>query len=406
MEFPNQQNVATRNISNSATIAGAYDMRNHLNPRRMTFAMWDQAFLLRHQPGESFWDWERVLNETVERGYNTLRLDPMPQTLDLNQPDLELSWREHEGPFLPWDWVRPITLKAGRALIDFMQLASRYNFWFTLSAWWFKPADDMPMSTIVPRNTIEGAELWAKMLRGLQREVGLDRIVYVDLANEMPYFFPDFMAQLRALETGTESGHAITAGYNEAQCAWLRDNLDKPLKLLQREFPQLRFTYSIHGDPRWLGAGLTSWDCLDVHFYSDADPRWSARTGFQELTPNNRMYRDDSGYKAFSDACAATYKAIGPMLHARQRNIVRQFSAWSETMGMPLTCTEGWCSWFYIDHPDMDWGWLLDYSEHAIDDAIEFGLWGTTLNNYTQPQFEMWKDARWQRRLNERFLAS
>jgi Sugar-binding cellulase-like len=42
-------------------------------------AMWDQAFALRHMPGGSFVDYDRVLEETVKRGYNTLRINPMAQ---------------------------------------------------------------------------------------------------------------------------------------------------------------------------------------------------------------------------------------------------------------------------------------------------------------------------------------
>ena len=60
-------------------------MREHLTPRRLTLAMWDQAFALRHGPGGSFADYDRVLDETIERGYNTVRLDPMPQWVDLSQ---------------------------------------------------------------------------------------------------------------------------------------------------------------------------------------------------------------------------------------------------------------------------------------------------------------------------------
>ena len=45
-----------------------YDMRDHLNPRRLTIAMWDVAYALRHQPGGSFADYDRVLDEAVERG--------------------------------------------------------------------------------------------------------------------------------------------------------------------------------------------------------------------------------------------------------------------------------------------------------------------------------------------------
>lgn len=61
---------------------------------------------------------------------------------------------------------------------------------------------------------------------------------------------------------------------------------------------------------------------------------------------------------------------------------------YSEKIGAPLITSEVWASWFYIDHPDLKWEWLLDWCEAAVDDAIEFGLWGITTNNYAEPHFE------------------
>ena len=77
MEFPIQRATDRRATAPGGT--DLYDMRDHLTPRRLTLAMWDQAFVHRHGPGGSFADFDRVLDETVERGYNTVRLDPMPQ---------------------------------------------------------------------------------------------------------------------------------------------------------------------------------------------------------------------------------------------------------------------------------------------------------------------------------------
>ncbi len=395
MQFPSQQSGS----SGSASLTGGnYDMRNFLNPRRLTMVMWDQAFLLRHRPDEAFGDWDRVLDETIERGYNTLRLDPMPQSIDLSDPNRELTWKGDQGQYMPWCWVNEITAPAGRWLLEFMQKAVDRGLYMTLSTWWFTGAHT-PASTTVPSSTMEGAEMWAKMLRIIEKEVGFERIVYVDYANEMPYFFPNFMKQLN--EVQGSAGYE----YTPETKAWLIEQLDKPLFALQDEFPGLRFTHSIHGDPRWTTVGLKSFDCLDAHFYSDADPRWATRTRFRDLTSNGKMFRDASGYKDFSDRANATYKAIGPMMHAYQRNRIRQFAEWSQTAGLPLTCTEGWSSWFYVDHPDLDWGWLLDYSERAIDDAIEYGFWGVTPHNYAQPHFANWKDVRYHRRINDKFLG-
>jgi len=102
MDFPVQQ--ATDRRATGDVAPDHFDMRDHLAPRRLTMAMWDQAFVLRHAPGGSFADYDRVLDETVERGYNTVRLDPMPQWVDLSRPEKVLKWPDPKMPLMPWCW--------------------------------------------------------------------------------------------------------------------------------------------------------------------------------------------------------------------------------------------------------------------------------------------------------------
>src|SRR5438445_9447437 len=68
VQFPTQ--VATdRSPSPDRKIVGGYDMRNDLKPRRLTMLEWDMVYLLRHGPGGSMANHDRVLDEAVERGY-------------------------------------------------------------------------------------------------------------------------------------------------------------------------------------------------------------------------------------------------------------------------------------------------------------------------------------------------
>jgi len=188
------------------------------------------------------------------------------------------------------------------------------------------------------------------------------------------------------------------------QIAFLSEELNGAMRLLQREFPELRFTGSIHGDLRWLDVPL-EFDCLDVHFYADADPRWAARTRFSEFTKMD-LFKTDEWFAEFSARCRAADAAAGPMFRARQEAKLQTFSRWAAERGMPLTTTESWSTWFYVDHPDLDWGWLLDWAEWSVDAAISAGMWGWTPHNYTLPQFANWRDVAWHRKLNERFLNS
>jgi hypothetical protein len=97
MDFPMQETGSTGG-ARAAGGAIAFDMRDHLVPRRLTMVMWNQAFLLRHLPGGSYEDYERVLDEAMERGYNTLRLDPLPQLVDLAKPEAVHRWGPSQGP--------------------------------------------------------------------------------------------------------------------------------------------------------------------------------------------------------------------------------------------------------------------------------------------------------------------
>lgn len=384
----------------------AYDMRNDLNPRRLTMAMWDQAYALRHIPGGSFADYDRVLDETVERGYNTVRIDPMPQWIDLQRPERLLDWPDPQEPLMPWDWNTAVNGPVGAWIIDFMEkLHKRPSLHYTLSAWWFAPglptSPPAPPVLRTPKNMLEGAEMWVVLLNDWKKRFGFDRLVYVDIANETPYFFPGLDDRLKKVQG---VGFEDTPTFSPATVAFFTDEINKPLALLRREFPELRFTTSIHGDLRWLDVPLEL-DCLDVHFYSDADPRWTERTRFNEFIADG-LFRNDKWFAEYSERSMKTARAVAPMLRARERFKAEQFAGWAARRGAPLTTSESWATWYYIDHPKLDWSWLLDWAKWSVDDAIACRFWGWTPHNYVQPQFANWKDVRWHRELTERFLKS
>jgi len=379
-----------------------FDMRDHLTPQRLTLAMWDQAFALRHVPGGSFADYDRVLDETIERGYNTVRIDPMPQWVDLGNPGRILKWADPKQPYMPWGYDKAVEGPVGAWIIEFMEkLLARPFLNYTLSAWWActeSPA--FPPLLRMPRTHEEGAEMWVAMLQDWKRRFGFDRLVYVDLANEVPFFFPGFRERMKR-ETGADWEVPVLS---PEQIQFVAAEMNSALRLLRREFPELRYTCSIHGDLRWLDIPV-EFDCLDVHFYADADPRWAERTKFPEFIKDG-LFTNDAWHAELSKRCGLTRDAVAPMLHARQRHKLAQFAAWARQTGAPLTTSESWASWFYLDSPVMDWGWLLEWASWTVEDAIDHGMWGWTPHNYVQPHFANWKDVKWHQSLTRRFLGS
>ncbi len=406
MSFPMQQS-GMPSLGSTSSPFGRFDMRDKLTPRRLTMVMWDNAYLMRHIPGGSFENFDLVLDQAIERGYNTLRLDPMPQWLDLARPEKVLHWPEPNLPFMPWNQNTEVKAPVGQWLIEFMEklLARRPALNYTLSAWWFwnDPNGTYPKCPPMlhrPKTNLQAAEVWAGFLEQWKKRFGLDGLVYLDVANEIPYFLPEF---IKTFTEATGAGWGVQPRFTDAQIAFLSQDINDAMKLLQRAFPEVRFTGSIHGDVRWLDVPL-NFDCLDVHFYADADPRWVARTKFE--TYMSRLMTSNDFHAEFSSDCMKAHRAAAPMFRARQRAKLSAFSAWANQQGMPLTTTESWSSWYYYDSPNLDWSWLLEWAEWSVEDAIEHGMWGWTPHNYCQPQFKNWQDVRWHRRLTDRFLQS
>ena len=99
MDFPLQQSTLAH--PRPGVSRGNFDRRNWLTPRRLTILLWDQAYLMRHAPDEAYADYDRVLDEALERGYDTLRLDLLPQLIDLAHPEQSFHWEDPHMPYMP-----------------------------------------------------------------------------------------------------------------------------------------------------------------------------------------------------------------------------------------------------------------------------------------------------------------
>jgi hypothetical protein len=271
----------------------------------------------------------------------------------------------------------------GRWLIEFVEKAQDRGLYFTLSPWW----GDTPMKQ---------ADVWLAFLDQWEKRFGLERIVYVDLINEFPCFMG---GASKIIQDETGKGWE----YLPEQKVVAARILNEALAHLRKQRPELRYTVSIHGDVRWLDVPLEM-DCMDIHFYADADLRWCHRSDFYGFMAKGLIFNSTEWFKEFSERNTKAYAAMAPMFRQRQRQILRRFAEWALDKGMPLTTSESWACWYYYDHPDLDWGWLLAWAERSVQDALDFQMWGWTPHNYAQPQFQNWKDAAWHRRLTDKFL--
>lgn len=385
MDYPVQQSSKVKNDNNDMVY---FDMREYLYPKRLTMIMWDYAFLTRRMKGDSFESYDEVLDQAVENGYNTIRIDPLPHAIDLMNPDKLITRPQLFNQMIhPWDRAMSFEGEMGKWLVEFMQKLNERNLNYCLSGW-FPPYDGYPR----PKNLQETVPMWIKMLRDWEELFGFENLIYVDLSNEYPYFLDNHLEN-----SIIKHGQRWSDSWNK----FIKNEVDSCLRQLRNEFPQLRFTVSLHGDTNWIDLGLEL-DVMDIHFYADADARFNDRTNFDINCAD--FFRDESLFKDFSDRCVKSHNAMAPMYRARQRAKLSAFANWSNVSGIPLVTTESWASWYYIDHKDLDWSWILDWSKWSLEDAIDYKMWGWTPHNYCQPQFANWMDTSWHKELTNQFL--
>ncbi len=394
----------------------AADMRDGLNPRRVTNAMWDYSWLTQHYPGGAFADFGRAADELVERGFNTVRIDAFPLVIGALGSDEE-TITIPGNPLANWgmsDVDRPHAIV--RELVAFMRAVKERGLSVILSSWG-KDCKEYPDRKLALAKDRDGfRKCWERTLDILGSHDLLGHVIYVDLDQEFPFFSP-FKEELNELAKQTSASRSAEAAMEEvgqfeqgltrlawkpAQMEYVRRLFSEMLPHFQSRYPRLRFTYSLTSFFKEVRSmGLQLFDVLELHLWIHS-PRFDNRTGFQKLTKD----RGEHDYKDYADRVAAALDTVGPMLAKEMENKCAFAQAWSEEIAAPVVTTEAWGPWWHMDHPDLDWGWLRDWCEQCMTLAAGHKFWGVTPWNYSHPYWKNWSDVAWYRQVNGRFLQS
>jgi len=384
-----------------------YDMRQSLEPSRLTIAMWDFSWLYMHHKGGAFEDFEKATDELLERGFNTVRIDAFPLLIAQMKQEQKQTWQFPEQSQSTWGFItQPHALNIPAVLIEFMEITKRKHIFVILSSW---GAGDR--SKFSDRQKFW--EAWEMTLDILSEQNLLDHVLYVDLDQEFPFFSP-FQPALQELGKQPAAGEggglseAMEAagqakwGWNARQMAFVKDYFNSTLRHFQKKYPRLRFTFSLTAYWDEIRSMKLPLDVLELHIWLDQD-RFDARTGFNTL---NKVRDDAVDYKAYMQSIRQTFKSIRPMLFKQLENRMQYAYNWSNEIPAPLVTTEAWGPWWHMDHPDLEWQWLYDWCEQAAALAENYSFWGITPWNFSHPYWENWSNISWYRRVNERFLNS
>ena len=379
------------------------DIRKNLEPPRLTIAMWDFSWLYCHYPGGAFEDYDKVTDELLQRGFNTVRIDAFPLVIDQLIKENKETYKVPAGPLRNWGpSEKECEHNVVAELIDFMTITKAKGIKVILSSW-----GEGGKKRYADRNRFW--EAWETVLDILQKKGLLDHVLYVDFDQEFPYFSP-FATELDRLanappkkaagqQNAMQQAGAGVGAWNQAQCAFVKDYFETTLAHFHKKYPGRRFTFSLtsfwHEVRTIQPKGL---DVLELHIWIKG--QLSEYTGFNKVAKDRNPANN---YKAYMTGIHEAMKHRDA-LQAHMKQQMATARSWAKELDVPLTTTEAWGPWWHMDHPDLEWDWLYNWCEYCMGLSSDYGFWGSTPWNYSHPYWENWENIEWYRKVNNRFL--
>ncbi len=426
--------VGTSSAANSATPplsaeATAPVPRTYMGRgTRLTISMWDFSWLMAHHPDGAYEDLERRVAEAAERGYNTLRVDCFPSRVLMMESRFDKRWVP--GVNLPqWGQVATThTCNVRKKVAELADLCRKHGIWLGLDSWdkahmfgrgsiFSRPA---PAYTIAEadeeREFTHYAQTWVNALKLMREDGVLERAVWIAPMNEVPHFAGGGVAEIRDLnkrplkegETQAEKAHAVNAVFRRVN-NWMAE----PIKAeVARE--KIPISYSSLGAEPFAERLTDAYDVVDVHFMPDVITDKDDQAAFAKATKNvkpggvwERLEQVD--FKAWSHAwdtaCRKHYRQMLKRTHDYHAGCLQNMTLPS---GKRLTAinTEPFGPCFWPDHPDVGWEWYKRYNADSLRVVAALDYAGSSLSNYAEPLFTLWKDADWHYTSNAYLLES
>lgn len=373
-------------------------------PRTMT--MWEFSWLVRREPPEDeYADWSKVLDETVERGYDALRIDAFPH-LVARGLDGKMAERFTINPQVRafmWGNHASIEVEPRRGLAKFMNLARDRGISVGLSSWFNDDRTHRSAEVVGPSDY---HRIWHETLEFLEAEGLHDSIEWVDLCNEFPLGEWANGAHLEIFDANWRDPAAILGIWTDRQIDRINSYCDA-IADLRREWPGLKFTFSIATlPPNVANIDTSAFGVAEPHLWiSTTNPEFIERTRFIDFL------------SYLPDAVPRHVRLVDEVYWPDRerwltglRAAISIWADWARERDLPIQNTEGWASTVYDAHPTPSgrdpWDYIRDVGRAAVGYALEAGYEGICTSNFSQPHFPgLWGDLAWHRELNERIHA-
>lgn len=372
-------------------------------------AMWDFSWLLRHDPGCEFADWDQVLDGLVKRGYNAIRLDVFPALVAAG-PDGRIKDTYHfpKGGWKPVMWGNEYstTVNPRRALKEFIPRCVERGLLLGLSTWFMGPG----VEHVEGRDSL--VRVWDETLSFLKANDLLHNIYYVDLLNEYPLFngFSWLRSQMdndiqsrtqKAKAEGVHEWKEKVGNYNNAGSRNVYVGFaNDAIARLQARWPEIDFLFSLtyNGDADWRVMAPTNIAALDVHYWFIMNPLLADDTGYWKNI--HTLADNDHEFPNVQASLRKNWTANKAKLVAWMDQQMAEVAARGRQHNKPVGNTEGWGTINWLDHPALTWELIKESAEICAKLGRQHGYRFNCTSNFTHPQFpRLWADIKWHQRV-------
>jgi len=140
--------------------------------RPLAIAMWDFSWLERRWSGAGYEDWDTILDELTERGYNALRIDAYPHLVargPTRRWTIKPCWNQHQ-----WGSPARNQVQVQPHLNQFLKKCPERGILVALSSW-FQKTEGLELGYISSAKI--HAMIWKKTLDTIAAEDNLDTLL-------------------------------------------------------------------------------------------------------------------------------------------------------------------------------------------------------------------------------------
>lgn len=370
--------------------------------QRLALACWDYSWLTRRDGrATEYRDLDRAFAGLAERGYNALRVDPVPHLLARGESGL-ISDRFDiypEGLELRRGARVPVQVQPRRLLPELLRRARDHGIQLWLSSW-FVPDSQARRSFV--RRPADFIRVWSETLNFIEQEGFAEQVLAVDFCHEFPQAPAAHGAYRRIFNTHPMNPLPNWLSWSPAASRRVEEYLLEVPRALRALHPRVLFGVSVAaGQENNLRQLDTSeLDFMDHHLWLSDDPRFRLASG--ELLRRAPLAL---GERLQGRMAALLYRSRQSQWVERLRRRMHEQVEFGRMRRLLPMLGEGYVR--QSQEQTLDWDWVRLVSEHTVMAALDEGMQVVSTGLHARPHSPgFWDDVAWHQRITAMIRTS